>query len=94
MRFLHEGEVLVAFMSLGRVTEAAPWSFALMGVGTSQAAQCSAGRRAAIKATVGVGAPLGFIEGSSRFAAKSPVFLCFFEGSWARTVLSYDARRT
>ena len=53
MRFWLEGKVLVAFMSLGRVIEAVPWSVKLLGVGTSQAAGCSAGRKAAMEATVG-----------------------------------------
>ena len=80
MRFWHEGKVLVAFMSVDRVIEAAPWSVALLGWETSQAAGCSAARRASMKAAVGGGAPLGFIEGSSSLATKSPAFCASLRG--------------
>ena len=94
MRFWQMGKALVASASLGRVIEVTPWSAALMGVRTSQAARWSAGsrtaREATLKATVGVLlSSRGFIEGGSRLATtccRFSALWCFFDGDWVRTV--------
>ena len=64
----------------------------IYGCGASQAAGCSAGRRAARKVTVVARAFLSsrdYAEGRLRLATRSSrfsAFLCFFDGGWVWTM--------